>query len=126
MYSNITPTNNISLEFQKLSMINNRSQFDILKDKNKYQLKNNEIAELQKELNKKKIDLAVAEKKIKELVIENKKVHNINNIIVRDNKQLALKLKNSENRSFNKLKSQNSSFYINNILNLKKTKINIL
>ena len=126
MYSNITPTNNISLEFQKLSMKNNKSQFDILKDKNKYQLKNNETAELQKELNKKKIDLVVAEKKIKELLIENKKVHNINNIIVRDNKKLALKLKNKENRSFNKLKSQNSNFYIKNILNQKKIKINDL
>ena len=126
MYSNITPANNISLEFQKLGLKNNKSQIDILKYKNKYQIKNNEITELQKELNKKKIDLAVAEKKIKELIIENKKVHNINNIIVRDNKQLALKLKNTESHCFDKLKSQNSNFYIMNITSPKKTKINNL
>ena len=127
MYSNITPTNNISLEFQKLNLKNNKSQFDMIKDKNKYQLKNNnETAEIQKELNKKKIDLAVAEKRIKELLLENKKVHTINNIIVRDNKQLALKLKNSENHRFNKLKSQNSNFYIINLKKDRKIKIDKL
>ena len=63
MYSNITPTNNISIEFKKF--------------KNNKMLKNSELNEMQKELNKKMIDYAVAEKKIKELLIENKKIQNI-------------------------------------------------
>ena len=105
MYSNITPTNNISIEFKKF--------------KNNKMLKNSELNEMQKELNKKMIDYAVAEKKIKELLIENKKIQNINNIIVRDNKQLALKLKKLENNNtigytYNKLQIENNTFNITN------------
>ena len=77
MYSNITPINNISIEYQKYNNIKNNNKM----------LKKNEINEIEKELNKKKIDYAVAEKKIKELMMENKKIKNINNIIVRDNKK---------------------------------------
>ena len=105
MFSNITPNNIISIEFKKF--------------KNNKMLKNSELIEMQKELNKKMIDYAVAEKKIKELLIENKKIQNINNIIVRDNKQLALKLKNLENNNtyghtYNKLQIENNSFNIAN------------
>lgn len=136
--SYITPDNHISLEFRNTNnkirnndSINNNNikntniYQDIIKDKNKLQ-KNPETAEIQKELNKKKIDYAVAEKRIKELLLENKKIQNINNIIVRDNKQLALKLKNSQNPRFCKLKIQNSNFnFININKNDKlKTKIN--
>ncbi len=150
-YSYLIPNNNISLEYRNINGINNKiisnvsfninnnnsnnnnkiySVYpDTMKEKNKnYQFKNNEISEMQKELNKKKIDFAVAEKKIKELLIENKKVQNINNIIVRDNKQLALKLKNIENNHFNKLRIQNSSLSIPNLsyINKNRTKINNL
>jgi hypothetical protein len=45
------------------------------------------------------------------LALENKKVQNINNIIVRDNRQLALKLKNFENNRYNKLEIENNNFY---------------
>ena len=148
-YSYLTPSNNISLEFKNRSMkkyrnISNESynlkyfnnynssnniffQENIM-EKNRKQTNNNEIAEIHKELNKKKIDFAVAQKKIKELTLENKKVQNINNIIVRDNRQLALKLKNMENNRYNKLEIQNNNFYYiglshdNNIKN--KIKIN--
>ena len=127
MYSSITPTNNISLQFNKLNENNNKSFHNKMKENNKYQIKDNQIAEIQKELNKKKIDYAVAEKRIKELLIENKKVHSINNIIVRDNKQLALKLKNAENRNkaYNKLKMQNNNFYIINLKNKRENKLKI-
>ena len=58
-------------------------------------------------------------KKIKELLIENKKIQNINNIIVRDNKQLALKLKKLENNNtigytYNKFQIENNTFNITN------------
>ncbi len=131
-YSYLTPSNNISLEFKNRSMkkyrkISNESyslkyfnnynssnnifyQENIM-EKNKKQANNNEIAEIHKELNKKKIDFAVAQKKIKELTLENKKVQNINNIIVRDNRQLALKLKNMENNRYNNMEIQNNNFY---------------
>ena len=130
----ITPDNHISLEFKNANnkiyandsinikniKNNNKIYQDVLKDKNKYQ-KNQEVAEIQKELNKKKIDYAVAEKRIKELFLENKKIQNINNIIVRDNKQLALKLKNSQNHRYGKLKIQNTNF---NVINLTKKPVN--
>ena len=118
MYSNITPMNNISIEYQKYNNIKNNNKM----------IKKNEINEIEKELNKKKIDYAVAEKKIKELMMENKKIQNINNIIVRDNKQLALKLKNLENNNihgytYNKLKIENNNFNILNLINKKEIQL---
>ena len=129
--SYLTPSSNISFEFKNLNIknnsiitneslnINNNIIYqDKSKERNKFQLKINEVSEIQKELNNKKIDLAVAEKKIKELSIENKKIQNINNIIVRDNKQLALKLKNFENSRYNRLEVRNKNFsYLNSINN---------
>ena len=137
MNSNIAPFYNISLEYNKLIKNNKIIHIDSvniksIKDKNSYQIKYNESSDYQKELNKKKIDLAVAEKKIKELLKENKKIQNINNIIVRNNKQLALKLKKAEKRNWTKLKIRNNYFSIinksnNNINdNYLKLKINNL
>ena len=140
--SYLTPTSNISFEFKNLNIknnsiitneslnINNNIIYqDKNKERNKYQLKINETSEIQKELNNKKIDLAIAEKKIKELSIENKKIQNINNIIVRDNKQLALKLKNIENSRYNKLEVRNKNFSyiisINNKNNINEIKLKI-
>jgi hypothetical protein len=140
--SYLTPTSNISFEFKNLNIknnsiianeslnINNNIIYqDKNKERNKYQLKINETSEIQKELNNKKIDLAVAEKKIKELSLENKKIQNINNIIVRDNKQLALKLKNFENSRYNRLEVRNKNFsYIikqNNKNNINEIKLKI-
>ena len=140
--SYLTPTSNISFEFKNLNIknnsiianeslnINNNIIYqDKNKERNKYQLKINEVSEVQKELNNKKIDLAVAEKKIKELSLENKKIQNINNIIVRDNKQLALKLKNFENSRYNRLEVRNKNFsYIikqNNKNNINEIKLKI-
>jgi hypothetical protein len=140
--SYLTPTSNISFEFKNLniknnSIITNESlninnniiYHDKSKERNKFQLKINEVSEIQKELNNKKIDLAVAEKKIKELSIENKKIQNINNIIVRDNKQLALKLKSFENSRYNRLEVRNKNFsYListNNKNNINEIKLKI-
>jgi hypothetical protein len=140
--SYLTPTSNISFEFKNLniknnSIITNESlninnniiYHDKSKERNKFQLKINEVSEIQKELNNKKIDLAVAEKKIKELSIENKKIQNINNIIVRDNKQLALRLKNFENSRYNRLEVRNQNFSylisINNKNNINEIKLKI-
>ena len=122
IYSYLTPTNHMSLEFNNLKQRNIKIQSKeslnkkdcnkiSLDDKDKYKF---QFAEIQKELNKKKIDYAVAEKKIKELLSDIKKIQNINNIIVKDNKQLALKLKNLENNRYNKLEIRKTSFsYIN-------------
>ena len=128
-YSYLSPGNYLSLEFKKMppksSKISRNDSFNISinNSKNKTQLKNPEFVEMQKELNKKKIDFAVAEKRIKELLLENKKIQNINNIIVRDNKQLALKLKNSLNNCFNNLKIENKNFDIITLTN--KNEINL-
>ena len=122
IYSYLTPTNHMSLEFNNLNQRNNKIQSKESfnkKDSNKIFLDNKDkykfqFAEIQKELNKKKIDYAVAEKKIKELLLDIKKIQNINNIIVKDNKQLALKLKNLENNRYNKLEIKKAHFsYIN-------------
>ena len=140
--SYLRPSNNISLEFKTINSNNNKiiteeafilknnSKSNIyqdnMKNRNKSQVKNNnEVSDIQKELNKRIIDFAFAEKKIKELLIENKKIQNINNIIVRDNRQLALKLKHLENNNFNKLKMQNSNLYIPNISYKNKIKLKI-
>ena len=134
----LTPSNHISFELKtrnnkiisndsfNLKQIRNNNNQDINIDKNKNQSKNNnEMAEIHKELNKKKIDYAVAQKKIKELISENKKIQNINNIIVRDNKQLALKIKNAENYRFKKLEIQNMHFYYISLSMKYDTKIKI-
>ena len=139
--SYLSPTNNVSLEFKTINSNNNKIiteegfilknnsknniYQDNIKNRNKSQVKNNEVSDIQKELNKKIIDFAFAEKKIKELLIENKKIQNINNIIVRDNRQLALKLKYLENSNFNKLKMQNSNLYIPNFSYKNKIKLKI-
>ena len=139
--SYLSPTNNVSLEFKTINSNNNKIiteegfilknnsknniYQDNIKNRNKSQAKNNEVSDIQKELNKKIIDFAFAEKKIKELLIENKKIQNINNIIVRDNRQLALKLKYLENSNFNKLKMQNSNLYIPNFSYKNKIKLKI-
>ena len=135
--SYLTPTNHISLEFKNLNIKNkiiSNESFDIknnnkyyqdIKDKYKNKLKINEINEIEKELNKKKIDFAVAEKKIKELLLENKKIQNINNIIVRDNKQLALKLKNYENNRYIRLEVKNNNFCFIGSSNKKEIKLKI-
>ena len=122
IYSYLTPTNHMSLEFsnskQRNSKIQSKESFN-KKDNNKINLDSKDkykfqLAEIQKELNKKKIDYAVAEKKIKELLSDIKKIQNINNIIVKDNRQLALKLKNLENNRYNRLEIKKLSFsYIN-------------
>ena len=131
-YTYLSPGNYLSLEFKKMtpksSKISRNDSFNINNYKNKTQLKNPEFVEMQKELNKKKIDFAVAEKRIKELLLENKKIQNINNIIVRDNKQLAIKLKNSLNNCFNNLKIENKNFDIitltnKNEINLRRNKL---
>ena len=111
----LLPVNNLSFEIKKRngSTISNES----LNIKNKMMLN-----DIQKELNKKNIDFANAEKRIKELLIENKKIQNINKIIVRDNKQLALKLKNLQNFPRPTLKMQNNDF---NILNNNKRELRI-
>ena len=122
-YSYLSPVNNLSLEFKKTPFKNNK----IFKNES-FNINNNnkkEIAEMQKELNKKKIDFVIAEKKIKELLIENKKIQNINNIIVRDNKQLALKLKNSLNNCFSNLKIENNNFNIISLYNKNEIKSKI-
>jgi len=122
IYSYLTPTNHMSLEYNNLkqrnSKVKTKESFS-KKDSNKISLDNMDkykiqMTEIQKELNKKKIDYAVAEKKIKELLSDIKKIQNINNIIVKDNKQLALKLKNLENNRYNKLEIKKTNFsYIN-------------
>ena len=136
-YSYLTPTNNISLELKNLNIknkliisnesfnIKNNKLFqDFINDQNTFTLKNNESNIIQKELNKKKIDYIIAEKKIKELLLENKKIQNINNIIVRDNKQLALKLKHFENNRY-KLEIQNTNFSVIDIYNKNNIKLKI-
>ena len=110
----LIPENNISIEYKK--EINSNEK--IFKDRN-----NMQIIELQKELNKAKDDYSNVEKRLKELILENKKIQNINNIIVRDNKQLALKLKNFENNRYDKLEISNSSFHYQNSNEKKQKKM---
>ena len=122
--SYLIPVNNIFFEIKKINIKHNKTSSNENNNKKIFTIKNIEASEIQKELNKKKIDFAVAEKRIKELLLENKKMQNINKIIVRDNKQLALKLKNSQNNKTNILKAQNTNFYILNISNKNEIKIN--
>ena len=113
----LIPENILSFEIKKRNgKIFSNEDLNI-KNKNMYF----ETNEIQKELNKKKIDYAIVEKRIKELLLENKKIQNINKIIVRDNKQLALKLKNSQKTKHAILKIQNTNFYI--LTNTFKNKI---
>ena len=74
-YSYLTPSNIISFEFKKINknnkvnsnesfyIKNNKLNQDINIDRNKYISKLNELAEIEKELNKKKIDYVIGEKK---------------------------------------------------------------
>ena len=114
----LLPVNNLSFEIKKRngSTFSNKS----LNIKNKMMLN-----DIQKELNKKNIDFAIAEKRIKKLLIENKKIQNINKIIVRDNKQLALKLKNLQYFPRPTLKMQNNDFNILNNNNKREVRIKL-
>ena len=125
--SYLIPVNNIFFEIKKINIRHTKTTSNENNNKKLFAIKNIEtsVSEIQKELNKKKIDYAVAEKRIKELLLENKKIQNINKIIVRDNKQLALKLKNSQNNKSNILKAQNTNFYILNISNKNEIKTKI-
>ena len=51
------------------------------------------------------------EEKLKQLLLENKKNQNINAIIMKDNQQLAKKLKSIEEKRNNKLDIQNQHFF---------------
>ena len=116
-FSDLIPYNNIYILFNKNNKNNNSNQ-KINSDKFKSQ-----IFELQEELNNRKQDYNNLEKRSNELILENKKIQNINNIIVSDNKQLAMKLKNYEISRYNNLEIINSNFYF---INSKKKKDNIL
>ena len=116
-FSDLIPSNNISVLFNKNNKNNNSNQ-KINSDKFKSQ-----IFELQEELNNRKQDYNNLEKRSNELILENKKIQNINNIIVSDNKQLAMKLKNYEISRYSNLEIINSNFYF---INAKKKKDNIL
>ena len=129
-YSCLIPIKNFTFSIKNSKIRNSNisyESFKIKNNKNIFSVKNPENAEIQKELNKKKIDLAVAEKRIKELLLENKKMQNINKIIVRDNKQLALKLKNTQSNHHytNSLKVQKNNFYYTNISNKNEIKLKL-
>ena len=116
-FSELIPSNNTSFLFNK----NNKN---INSNQNVYNDKlNSQIIELQEELNKRKKDYNNLEKRLNELILENKKIQNINNIIVGDNKQLAMKLKNFEMSRYNNLEIKNINFYF---INSKKKRDNIL
>ena len=129
-YSCLVPVKNFTFSIKNSKIRNSNisyESFKIKNNKNIFSVKNPENAEIQKELNKKKIDYAVAEKRIKELLLENKKIQNINKIIVRDNKQLALKLKNTQNNHHytNLLKVQKNHFYYTNISDKNEIKLKL-
>ena len=80
----------------------------------KLKSKLNDVIKENKELKNKLIDNKNIKEKIKNLIDENIKNHNINTIIMRDNKQLAKKLKDFQEYRNNKLiiEIQPSSFYL--------------
>ena len=76
---------------------------------------NTKYNEIQKELNRKNLDYKILENRINELILENKEIKNMNNIIKNENEQLMLNIQNYRNNIFNNLKLTNNHFAINQI-----------
>ena len=99
-----TPSSNFSIQIKKINknnikgiMINSDSKYDTYKDQkekeiNELKSKLNDIMKENNELKVKLFDLKNNEKRLKSLLEENKKYKYINDIILKDNKQLSEKL----------------------------------
>ena len=81
--------------------------FNIINDNNNLKLKLEVMIKENNELKNQILDTKNIEEKLKQLEIENKKNQNINTIIMRDNQQLAKRLKNIQDNRNNQLIIQN-------------------
>ena len=86
--------------------------FYIINDKNNgLKLKLDNMIKENNQLKSQIFDNKNIEEKLKQLLLENKKNQNINAIIMKDNQQLAKKLKSIEEKRNNKLDIQNQHFF---------------
>jgi hypothetical protein len=83
--------------------------FNIINDNNNLKIKLDEMIKENNELKNQIFDNKNIEERLKQLLIENKKNQNINSIIMKDNQQLAKKLKNIQENRNNQLVIQNQS-----------------
>ena len=103
-------SNNIIMKIlcESFNIISKKNNKNEINEKNKL-LKELKKITMEKELLKKKLQAYVSlEKKMNEIVKENKKIQNINNIVIRDNKLLAMKLKINDNK-YTQLNIENQS-----------------
>ena len=83
--------------------------FNIINDNNGLKLKLDEMIKENNELKNQIFDNKNIEERLQQLLVENKKNQNINTIIMKDNQQLAKKLKNIQENRNNQLVIQNQS-----------------
>ena len=102
----ILKTNEINLLHKELG-----DSFNIINDNNGLKLKLDDMIKENNELKNQIFDNKNIEERLKQLLVENKKNQNINAIIMKDNQQLAKRLKNIQDNRNNQLVIQNQKSF---------------
>ena len=89
--------------------------FNIINNNNDLKSKLEDMIKENNQLKNQLFDIKNIEDKLNQLIIENKKNQNINEIIVKDNQQLAKKLKDMQNNKNNKFVIQNQKSFLLNM-----------
>ena len=102
----ILKTNEINMLHKELG-----DSFNIINDNNGLKLKLDDMIKENNELKNQIFDNKNIEERLKQLLVENKKNQSINAIIMKDNQQLAKRLKNIQDNRNNKLVIQNQKSF---------------
>ena len=109
----ITTNNKLILKANEINILNKElgDSFNIINDNNCLKLKLDDMIKENNKLKNQIFDNKNIEKRLKQLLIENKKNQNINEIIMKDNQQLAKRLKNIQDNRNNQLVIQNQKSF---------------
>ena len=109
----INTNNKILLKTKEINMLHKElgDSFNIINDNNGLKLKLDDIIKENNELKNQIFDNKNIEERLKQLLVENKKNQNINAIIMKDNQQLAKRLKTIQDNRNNQLVIQNQKSF---------------
>ena len=111
--SYMNTNNRLILKTNEINMLHKElgDSFNIINDNNGLKLKLDDMIKENNELKNQIYDNKNIEERLKQLLVENKKNQNINAIIMKDNQQLAKRLKNIQDNRNNKLVIQNQKSF---------------
>ena len=109
----ISTNNKLILKTNEVNMLHKEigDSFNIINDNNGLKLKLDDMIKENTELKNQIFDNKNIEERLKQLLVENKKNQNINAIIMKDNQQLAKRLKNIQDNRNNQLVIQNQKSF---------------